>query len=84
MDDNFAGMMRDVDGVQIAAFFKSYGEPDITRVSLRAAAPYNAAEICLRFGGGGHARAAGATIHAPLETATLTFVNELKKALDCS
>ena len=84
MDDNFAGMMRDVDGVQIAAFFKSYGEPDITRVSLRAAAPYNAAEICQRFGGGGHARAAGATIHAPLATAMLSFVNELKKALDCS
>lgn len=84
MDDNFSGMMRDIEGVQVAAFFKSYDEPGITRLSLRSAAPYNAAEICQRFGGGGHARAAGATIHAPLETAIITVVNELKKALGCT
>ncbi len=37
MDDNFAGMLRDIEGVQIAAFFKSYDEPAITRLSLRCA-----------------------------------------------
>ena len=84
MDDNFSGMMRDVEGVQVAAFFKSYGEPGITRLSLRAAAPFNAAEFCLRFGGGGHARAAGATIHAPIETAMITVIDELKKMLGCT
>ena len=84
MDDNFAGMMRDVEGVQIGAFFKSYDEPGITRLSLRAAAPYNAAEFCQRFGGGGHARAAGATIHSPIETTMITVVDELKKVLDCT
>src|SRR6266700_3410521 len=67
MDDNFAGMLRDIEGVQIAAFFKSYGDSDTTSLSLRCAAPYNAAEICVRFGGGGHARAAGATIHKPYQ-----------------
>jgi phosphoesterase RecJ-like protein len=65
MDDNFSGMLRDIEGVQIAAFFKSYGEPGVTRLSLRSAAPYNAAAICQRFGGGGHERAAGATIPGP-------------------
>jgi phosphoesterase RecJ-like protein len=69
MDDNFAGMLRDIEGVQIAAFFKNYEEPTMTRLSLRCAAPYDAAAICVRFGGGGHARAAGAGIHLPMQEA---------------
>ncbi len=69
MDDNFSGMLRDIEGVQIAAFFKNYGEPGVTRLSLRCAAPYNAAAICQRFGGGGHERAAGATIPLPMQEA---------------
>jgi len=81
MDDNFSGMLRDIEGVQIAAFFKSYDEPGITRLSLRAAAPYNAAEICLRLGGGGHARAAGATIHHPLNEAMNLVIDELKREI---
>ncbi len=84
MDDNFSGMMRDIEGVQVAAFFKSYDEPGITRLSLRAAAPYNAAEICQRFGGGGHARAAGATIHMPIEAAMREVITHLKHVMGCS
>lgn len=69
MDDNCSGMLRDIEGVQIAAFFKNYGDPTITRLSLRCEAPYNAANICKSLGGGGHARAAGATINKPMEEA---------------
>ena len=86
MDDNTSGLMRDIEGVQVAAFFKSYGDPDITRLSLRCAAPYNAAEICLRLSkglGGGHARAAGATFHLPIEETTALVVAELKKEMRC-
>lgn len=81
MDDNFAGMLRDIEGVQIAAFFKSYDEPAITRLSLRCAAPYSAAAICQRFGGGGHERAAGATLHIPIEEATAVVVATLEQEL---
>lgn len=84
MDDNFSGMMRDIEGVQVAAFFKSYDDPGITRLSLRAAAPYNAAEICQRFAGGGHARAAGATIHMPIEAAMQEVITYLKQVMSCS
>lgn len=84
MDDNSSGMMRDVEGVQVAAFFKSYGDPGITRLSLRSAAPYNAAEICQRFGGGGHARAAGATLQMPIEAAMRAVVSLLKEIMGCS
>ena len=82
MDDNFSGMLRDIEGVRIAAFFKSYGEPNVTRLSLRCAEPYNAADICLRLGGGGHARAAGATLHAPLDEAMSRVIAELKHEVD--
>ena len=86
MDDNTSGLLRDIEGVQVAAFFKSYDAPNITRLSLRCAAPYNAAEICQRVSnglGGGHARAAGATFHLPIEEATALVVAELEKVMNC-
>lgn len=84
MDDNSSGMLRDIAGVQIAAFFKSYEDPSETRLSLRSAAPYNAAELCQRLSngqGGGHARAAGATFHLPIEATMAFVVAELEKEL---
>lgn len=83
MDDNSSGMLRDIEGVQIAAFLKSYDDPSITRLSLRSAAPYNAADICHTIAnGGGHARAAGATIHMPLQKAIALVVAELERVMD--
>jgi len=86
MDDNTSGLLRDIEGVQVAAFFKSYGDPNTTRLSLRCAAPYNAAELCVRLSnglGGGHARAAGATFHLPIEETITLVVSELEKELGC-
>jgi phosphoesterase RecJ-like protein len=82
MDNNFSGYIRDIQGVQIAAFFKSYEEPDETRLSLRCAEPYDAAAICLSLGGGGHARAAGATIHKPVQEAMTEVVALLKNVIE--
>ena len=82
MDNNFSGFLRDIEGVQVAAFFKSYDEPNITRLSLRCAEPYSAADICLSLGGGGHARAAGATIYKPIEEAIPMVVAILKQAIE--
>jgi phosphoesterase RecJ-like protein len=81
MDDNFSAVLRDVEGVQIAALFKSYGDPQTTRISIRSAEPYNAAEICARFGGGGHARAAGATLSLPLNEAMSMVIAELEQEI---
>jgi bifunctional oligoribonuclease and PAP phosphatase NrnA len=86
MDENTSSLLRDVEGVQVAAFFKSYGDPNITRLSLRSADPFNAAEFCQRVSnglGGGHARAAGATFHLPIEKATALVVAELEKEMRC-
>jgi len=86
MDDNTSSLLRDIEGVQVAAFLKSYGDPNLTRLSLRCAAPYNAAEICQRISnglGGGHPRAAGATFHLPIEEATALVIAELEKEMGC-
>ncbi len=86
MDENLSALLRDIEGVEIAALFKSYSDPGITRLSLRCAAPYNAAEICLRLSnglGGGHARAAGATFHLPIDETTALVVAELEKEMRC-
>lgn len=82
MDDNFSGMLRDIEGVKIAAFFKNYGDMPETRLSLRTAAPYDAAAICVRYGGGGHARAAGASFTLPLEEAIARVVKDLEAELN--
>jgi phosphoesterase RecJ-like protein len=87
MDENTSGKLRDIEGVQVAAFFKSYGDPTITRLSLRCAKPYNAADICQRLSegrgqGGGHPRAAGATLFMPIEQAVEYVIGELKKEIE--
>ncbi len=81
MDDNFSGTLRDIAGVEIAAFFRSFDNPNETRVSLRSNTPYDVAKICMRLGGGGHPRAAGATVHMPLHDAMALVVGEMEREL---
>ncbi|HYK85188.1 MAG TPA: bifunctional oligoribonuclease/PAP phosphatase NrnA [Ktedonobacteraceae bacterium] len=82
MDDNLSGLLRDIEGVEVAVLFKSYGDPTRTRLSMRSAAPYNAAEICQRLAnGGGHARAAGGTLHMPIADATAFVIAELERIM---
>jgi len=61
---------RSLAGSRVALFFYE-GKPDegVTRLSIRTRAPIEATWLAQRFGGGGHARAAGCTIHAPLAQA---------------
>lgn len=77
--DNFISYPRYIEGVDVAVFFKAV-EPGVTRVSMRSAET-DVAQIALHFGGGGHIRAAGCTIYAPLEEARLQLLEELGKVL---
>lgn len=51
------------------------------RVGFRCRPPYNVADIALAFGGGGHALAAGCTMHGPLNGAASILVNYCKEAI---
>jgi phosphoesterase RecJ-like protein len=61
---------RSLAGSSVALFFyEAGGSDDVTRVSIRTRAPLDATLLAGRYGGGGHARAAGCNVPAPLPAA---------------
>lgn len=58
--DDFVGLIRYVEGVQVAVLLKE--KEDAVKISVRARAPVSAQAICVDLGGGGHVAAAGAKL----------------------
>jgi phosphoesterase RecJ-like protein len=80
MDDGLPSYLLDIEGVGMAALFKE--QPDgTTRVSIRATDPYDAAAVASQFGGGGHLRAAGATLKLDVDTAMRAVLPAMEAAL---
>ena len=76
--DTFISYPRYVEGVEIALLFKQV-EANLTRVSFRSK-EIDVAKVALSFGGGGHKKASGCSIYAPLKEAekvVLDVVGEL-------
>lgn len=78
--DGVSSIVRQVEGVQFGLTIRERGENEY-KISLRATEPANAAEVCMKFGGGGHKGAAGCTIHAALEEAKAQIVAACGEAL---
>jgi phosphoesterase RecJ-like protein len=55
---------RSLEGVMIAISVRQPGTDGSFHVSMRASCDYDVSEVCARFGGGGHERAAGCTFSA--------------------
>ncbi len=71
---NLSGFLRSIQGVKIAATVKQDKEGH-TGFSVRAVPGYDAAAICVKFGGGGHKGAAGASMeNVTLEEAVNALV----------
>ena len=60
--ENFIGFARSVRGCKVAALLKETGKDGIIKVSLRGKDGIDVNKIASRFGGGGHAAAAGFSI----------------------
>ena len=75
--DSFVNYPRYIDGVEVAIMFKAV-EPKVTRVSMRSS-NLDVAQVALCFGGGGHIRAAGCTIYAPVEEAREQLFAKLRE-----
>ena len=75
--DSFVNYPRYIDGVEVAIMFKDV-EPKVTRVSMRSS-NLDVAQVALCFGGGGHIRAAGCTIYAPVEEAREQLLAKLRE-----
>lgn len=65
--EGFVNFARNIRGVDVAVMIK-YADENVTRVSLRSKNT-NVSEIALTLGGGGHIRAAGATVYKNLAQA---------------
>ena len=66
--ENISGFPRTIAGVKIAATLRQ-DSADTVKMSVRAVPGYDAAAICQKFGGGGHAGAAGASMKLTMEEA---------------
>ncbi len=78
--DGIINSARNIDGVEVAMLFKEVG-PGTTKVSLRSRSAFNSARFLQRFGGGGHAGAAGATLSLPLREARAVVLEEAAQSL---
>lgn len=71
---------RDIEGVEVAIFLHQ-AEDKVYKVSLRANDYVNVADVCLMFGGGGHARAAGCKMEGTPQQIKEKLIKEIKKSL---
>lgn len=71
--ENISGFPRSIQGVKISAMLRE-GKDGAIKLSVRAVPGYNAAAICEKFGGGGHAGAAGAGLSLPMEEAVAAVI----------
>lgn len=81
--DAIPSLVRGIEGVSISITLKQRAT-GMWKVSVRAVAPYNAAKICQKFDGGGHAGAAGCTFSNDLnetETKLISAVIEHMESL---
>ena len=66
--ESISGFPRSIEGVRLAAMLRQLPDGRV-KLSVRAVPGEDAAAICVKFGGGGHKGAAGATLEMPLEQA---------------
>ena len=79
--EGFIDLLASTRVADITVLFKEVDASHV-RVSVRTSARADAVAITSAFGGGGHARAAGCSIDAPLAAATQRLLEECERELD--
>lgn len=77
--EGIVGMMRSIRGIDIAALIKEE-EPEKIKVSLRAKNG-DVGSLAVKFGGGGHMRASGCTMHESMESVTSKIRTAIEESL---
>lgn len=72
--------LRSTSGVEVVAVCKERQDGSV-KVSMRARGEVDVQAIVLQWGGGGHQRAAGATLRIPLHAAVTRVIDAVGKAL---
>jgi len=79
--EGFIDLLASTKAADITILLKE-ADASHTRASVRTSAKADAVAITSAFGGGGHARAAGCSIDAPLADATQRMLDECERELD--
>lgn len=83
-DDYTEGLteaLRAIDSTDIAFIVKEVEPNKICKISMRSK-KYDVSEICSKFGGGGHERAAGCTIKSSVENSVSKILDEIQRKQD--
>ena len=81
--EGLVNMLMKVRGVELAALFVGQPRDNIVRVSFRSrGGSFSAGEVARIFGGGGHDKAAGATMDGPVSLAMDMVEGVLEKSND--
>lgn len=76
--DGLVEVARSLMGVQVAISIRQPGTEGVFRASLRSSSDYDVADLCAKFGGGGHKKAAGCTFTASdVDEAMQKLVSEI-------
>ena len=79
--EGFVNYPRSLAGVEVALLFVE--EPDgRVRVSWRSSHEVDVSQLAARFGGGGHARAAGCTLPGPLDKVRVQVLRDVVRHLE--
>ncbi len=70
---------RDIEGVEVSIFLRQTDKG--CKVSMRSNEYVNVSDVCLLLGGGGHIRAAGATIQCSIEQAKEKILRQIKTVI---
>lgn len=76
--DGFINYPRSIRGVEIALLFRE-AAPNLFKVGFRSNGEVDVALVAQQFGGGGHARAAGATLNGTLDEVTKKVIGHLSQ-----
>lgn len=78
--DDISGFARQIEGVEIGVMLREV-EGGSGKISVRTSPSYDAASICARLGGGGHAAAAGATVPGGIAGAKEKILKAIEEEL---
>lgn len=80
MAEDFINYPRSIEGVRVAVLIREKS-PNEYKISFRSKEEIDVAKLCLQFGGGGHARAAGCNLNGSLGSVRQTILKAVSEVL---
>ena len=76
--DGAAEFIREIREVEVSCVLKEYGEK-LTKISLRSKNAIDVSQVSVKFGGGGHAKAAGFEVEDTIENTKKLIIDTFKE-----